>query len=97
MNLTVGKSVFRGDLLLSMWIMTTERGSCCTSSLLLLCRWHYCHFLCFAGCENNPTIRHSWTIHLLQTCLLMLLCRLCDRVRQSKTFCESLVKVSDEI
>jgi len=44
MSLTVGKSVFQGDLLPLMWIMTTDKGSSCTSSLLLLCSWQYCHF-----------------------------------------------------
>jgi hypothetical protein len=35
-------------------------------------------FSCFAGCENYPTIRNGWPLHLIQACvLMMLLCWLC--------------------
>jgi predicted secreted protein len=41
-------------------------------------------FLCFAGCENNPTVRNRWKIHLLQTGVLMSLRRLQDRQTEQR-------------
>jgi hypothetical protein len=56
----VGRYVFQGGVpapWCGLW-------SCC------LCADGSSTIFCFAGCENHPTVRNCWPVHLLQTCVL---------------------------